>query len=466
MKISLLLLTLGVATHGEVPVDFDCGMRQLASDMASRWQPYRDRATLQEVVDDLNLPGGLPGGETLCFNATLKGTHPEQFAPVFNSVGATCFVDQAVGSLFQKGTFDEPFPQLIQCVQASRERLDGSLFTIVIRKGTYYLNDTITLGSKDSNLVFQNYNGEEVWLSGAKDIKGSWTKHPFKKSVWTIHVPDMQDVSGLRIGGHISVRARYPNGCSSDDPLPSGYKCMGKMQGKRVVNPEDGFGTNLQSTWILPELPTLNQSHWRQVDAVTPARSSYVSQYRHFQMGIGGSCAHFDPPAGYWCGVRCWGGAGTPPDCIYRIVSCIFEMDVFLTRYHQPQGVSIAGVLPVYKDLSRAVVQVWRPGHWSSWMFEVSASRSNSTHLIFSRGGFQGGRGENYGEAFFIENVEEELDAENEFFYDPTTQLLQYVSAEEPDSKVEVLKLKTLFELQGDQSSPVTNIHFLGLGFR
>ena len=60
-----------------------------------------------------------------------------------------------------------------------------------------------------------------------------------------------------------------------------------------------------------------------------------------------------------------------------------------------------------YLDPSQSIIQVWRPGHWTSWMFEIDSYTDNS--FIFSKGGFQGARGNNNGDEFYIENVFEEL---------------------------------------------------------
>lgn len=43
---------------------------------------------------------------------------------------------------------------------------------------------------------------------------------------------------------------------------------------------------------------------------------------------------------------------------------------------------------------------------------------------MFSRGGIQGGEGVTGGEAWYIENVMEELDSEREWFFDTPTSTL------------------------------------------
>ena len=82
-----------------------------------------------------------------------------------------------------------------------------------------------------------------------------------------------------------------------------------------------------------------------------------------------------------------------------------------------------------YEDASQAVIQSWRPAHWASWMFavgEYDKSDINNQDFLFSKGGFQGARGDYEGEDFYIENVMEELDYPTEWFYNTTTKILYY----------------------------------------
>merc|ERR1719400_449226 len=102
----------------------------------------------------------------------------------------------------------------------------------------------------------------------------------------------------------------------------------------------------------------------------TPARDdSTQGFFERYQLGVGGCCDHFHPHAGYWCGnVSQGGGAFT-----YRI----------------PSGLKYdAKILPnaPYANPTGAVIQAWRPGHWSSWMFEVDAAKYDATsgEIIFS----------------------------------------------------------------------------------
>ena len=41
-----------------------------------------------------------------------------------------------------------------------------------------------------------------------------------------------------------------------------------------VVDPNDGFGSDLITEWIKPTAPGMNQSNWREVNPATPVRST------------------------------------------------------------------------------------------------------------------------------------------------------------------------------------------------
>ena len=61
-----------------------------------------------------------------------------------------------------------------------------------------------------------------------------------------------------------------------------------------------------------------------------------------------------------------------------------------------------------------AVVKMMHPAGWGSWAFEVGSYADGA--LTFSRGGNQEARGNTGTGTFYVENVIEELDAENEWF--------------------------------------------------
>ncbi|GBG34530.1 Hypothetical Protein FCC1311_107542 [Hondaea fermentalgiana] len=454
----------------KAPREFDCAIRKLAVEFALKIQPFRPKSFFQELVKELNTPGGLPDGEMQCPEAEVPKDAPASFQPRFEipTKRRSYFVDANGGSdKDNDGSIEKPFATAAHALDVIRSvRMTASedaMYGIVFRQGRHYFRDTLQLGPRDSHLTLQNYNGEEVWLSGAIAVpfggksNRTWQQHPTQANVWTLDVAGLgiREATGLRINGERAVRARYPNGCTSDAPLPSGYHCKGKQQGAAVVDPRDGFGSNLVGTWIEPEQPTKHQANWRQITVESPQREVGTA-YHEYQIGVGGTCRDYDPPAGYWCGLGCWGGTRPPPRCLVR-----FPAGIEINSEMLPNG--------PYKSLDGAIVHAWHKDHWASWAFEVDAAKSNASHIMLGRGGFQDARGGNTGEAFFVENLREELDADNEFFWDAKTQQILYVSsagAPSAPGTVEIPTVRTLVEATGDQANPVTDLHILGLGFR
>ena len=119
-----------------------------------------------------------------------------------------------------------------------------------------------------------------------------------------------------------------------------------------------------------------------------------------------------------------------------------------------------------YARPAGSIVHAWRPGHWYTWMFEVDKVTEDG-EWMFGAGGNQGGEGSDIGGEWFIEGALEELDAENEFFYDKTTQLLHlYYNGTGPpptDATFVVPTLANMIEVRADQQYPARNISLFGL---
>ena len=92
--------------------------------------------------------------------------------------------------------------------------------------------------------------------------------------------------------------------------------------------------------------------------------------------------------------------------------------------------------------------------------------------LNFSKGGFQGGEGVTGGEAWYIENVIEELDTGREWFFDPTTSVLYYApnvtaTADPPPAVGFVAtSLDVMINVTGSQAEPAKGIAIRGLTLR
>jgi len=253
-------------------------------------------------------------------------------------------------------------------------------------------------------------------------------------NVWRSAPLPVASVPGLRrADGSRATRARYPNGRPE----------------------EEGFSSSLYArAWLCEGCDARKPDY--QFEPALPFRNASAGNWFHYhQAGVGGSCDVFDPPAGYWCGNATMGGGAF--------------------TYRVPHGMVVdAGVLPhlPYAHPETAVVSAWRPGHWASWMFSVgnvSESGGNFT-FYFDKGGFQGGRGADGGGEIFVENVLEELDAPDEWYFDEATQELTWFfnasGGTPPPSTFDVTSLQSLVRVVGTAAAPVRGVTFAGVGLR
>ena len=171
--------------------------------------------------------------------------------------------------------------------------------------------------------------------------------------------------------------------------------------------------------------------------------------FTNYRVGTGGPCSIFTPPESYWCSDHAEGGG---PHMFQSPSGVTFHKDAL----NKP---SYNGTL----FASSAVLHTWRPSHWATWMFEFKDFDASGLHGEFSRGGFQGARGASTGAEWWIDNVFEELDFPNEYFYNRDTGKLYYFhnasSGTAPPSGFQFVaaNLKTLVNITGSKAAPVVN---------
>eukprot|EP00117_Sycon_ciliatum_P002580 scpid36471/ scgid7744/ len=427
--LAFLLLLIAVSRTGADQKSFDCKMRQLAIDYARKLQPDRSKMHFQQIADALN--GAQEAQDCNVSVEHIPDDHPDRPKfPVFElpKAGKMLYVDASKGKDTNAGTESLPLQTIGHAVEVAR---GSGGATIILRAGTFYLAEAIVLGAADSNLVFQNYNGEEVWVSGAMPVNPKWSA--FNTSGANVYVADLSalkldEVLGMRVNGMRAIRARYPN-----------------------ADPEMGFGSSLKAKHWLPPIHPPKPD--KDIFPAEPLRNTTPRMFQRYVLGIGGSCDGFTPPAGYWCSSNTAGGGGVT----YRITSGMVVDKSVLP--HMP-----------YKDGSTAIIQAWRPGHWASWMFDVSKYDAGSGTFTFGKGGFQGARGNDNGDEFYIENVMEELDSPNEWFYDAKTAKMYFWyngTGMPPASTVyEIPHIKVLINATGTQKAAVKGIQFKGINFR
>eukprot|EP01084_Bolivina_argentea_P021555 40055_1 len=370
---------------------FDCPMRQTAMEFASYIQPWLTQQQMSQIADALTGSSKFPCNLTHYPNNNNTYWNPLQTTET--STHKIIFVDAKFGNdLTNEGTINSPFKTLAHTLKISRMKYGKNILKkIVLRSGRYYLKNTLHFNSNDSNLMITSYNNEKVDISGAIPINCDWKISSINKNIYECQIQQYNNITdelflGLRINGSRAIRARYPNG-----------------------NPEtDGFGSTLNAlSWVQPTLPKLPDFN---IYPDNPTRNiSTDGQFDFYTLGIGGPCNNFVPNAGFFCSELAGGGN----QGVYTVPSGL--------RYNKT-------ILPntPYKNIAGAVIHCWRPSHWCTWMFDIGENDINEQTFLFSRGGFQGARGNRNGEHFYIENVMEELDSPTEWFYNTTTRILYY----------------------------------------
>jgi hypothetical protein len=320
------------------------------------------------------------------------------------------------------------------------------------------MQQELVLEPHNSGLTIANYPDEQAVLSGGVPLDGlRWIRseggngsnnsnNSNNSSVWKASLAeagiDLVRVLGLRIDGRRAIRARYPN-----------------------ADPEKGFGSKLKAEqWTCPGVVPPAVEIW--APSTAPNRSGASKFFAKYQLGLQGACKEWTPPAGYWCGNHTQGGDhGTiaVPD------------GAILSLAKLPNA--------PYRNASTAVIHAWRPAHWCVWMWHVahaeleqqqggqggSNGSSASYHFVMGKGGFQGARGASVGQELYIENVREELDSEDEWFYDEgTRELYLYNASGPPPASLSIVacNLKRLVVVNGTQSKPVAHVTLEGLTLR
>jgi hypothetical protein len=130
------------------------------------------------------------------------------------------------------GTREKPFATMQRAQRSVREKLataQGAL-TVVVRAGTYYPAETLSLSAQDcpgaaQKVTYQAYPGETVTLSGGQWLQCDW--QPYKNGIMMCRLPAAKTgaltFDQLFVNGKRQVRARFPNFDPSDPKNFSGY---------------------------------------------------------------------------------------------------------------------------------------------------------------------------------------------------------------------------------------------------
>lgn len=254
-----------------------------------------------------------------------------------------------------------------------------------------------------------------LWKAFLSQITGTLTPE-FQRIL-----SDGEGFPGLRLDGRRAIRAKYPDG----DPEQAGNWLFGADQNMGGGDYIDGFVRDGFTKWQAPqprveaETITITGEDWPGVEwpkSEPGGETKWTGEgdFGLYHMAVGGYCEGVTPPVGYWCGNDAPRG---------------------IMGHRSPSGiVNASAVLPHFRNYSSTstvspVMNAWRgDGRWYTWQFLVDEADQQTDSLRFSssRGGHQGGEGVEFGGQWWIENVLEECDSPNEFFYDPAEKALYY----------------------------------------
>eukprot|EP01060_Flectonema_neradi_P036466 TRINITY_DN7008_c5_g2_i1.p1 TRINITY_DN7008_c5_g2~~TRINITY_DN7008_c5_g2_i1.p1 ORF type:complete len:938 (+),score=167.75 TRINITY_DN7008_c5_g2_i1:72-2885(+) len=536
-------------TPGGVPPSYDCTVREHAWNYAKALHP--SRGDFPSLFDALQL-------QACGLSPPQQHEDSEWKAPKYETpadVPLTLFCD-ANAQKSGDGSISSPFQTISEALAAVEKRPSSQSPAIInLREGTFYLSDQLLLTPAHSNLTIQNYNGENVTVSGGvplstpkqawkkdliieehwetvsnmnnvhnkvtasknkTDIKflgtyqngddcalvakggyeswswysanysdqtlrgqcfGSlssfWAPAPdpdtissrkVKSNRWSIDLSDqplVKNLLGLRLNTKRAIRAKYPNG----DPEQSGVYYQPSQDYTK------GWASLAQKTkWVEPIKPKKNATRivitaedWPGVEWPMEQEGGSTwtgeGQWGEYHVGLGGYCDSqgLDPPFGYWCTLD----APRAPKLYFRI----------------PAGIYIDGAIPQAVNYSKpngAVIQSWRGmgGRWFSNLCLIDSFDKETGALLFDHttGCNHGGEGEDSGAQWWIENVKEECDDDNEFYFDPDDKILYYNfnGTSEPTGFEQFVGVQTkvLFNISASQQKPAQNINIRGLTIR
>mmetsp|Transcript_4480 Transcript_4480/g.11420 ORF Transcript_4480/g.11420 Transcript_4480/m.11420 type:complete len:899 (+) Transcript_4480:19-2715(+) len=415
-----------------VPADFECAWRKGAIQHASTLQPFLSSAQRKDLYDALQLQACNVALESVA-SAVKQAPGADGTAPRM-----PCHRDSRCIAVSTAAGLRAALGQIAAArhLGASSSTLPDAVWEVRMAPGVYRLNETMVIGPDHSGTAITAPDGG-VTITGNAVLTLQWKKVSTSKGVsaYAADVPAGMVIDALRVDGHRATRARFPNANPETDQFPTGW-----IKGSKSLPPTFPTTANAVTIPLPGAYPGSGSSdHWGQY--------GFNGAYR---TGYGGACSHLTPAESYWC----------QPDG--RVAGRTYFV-------RTPSGIADAAAQlphsPYAGGAPNATVFYWRPGHWFTIMYGLAKPMSND--LVFGRGGFQGAEGHDTVAEWYIENVEEELDAPNEFFHDVVNSrlLLIYNGTGAPPAEVEVPLLTELILLKGTQEAPVKNVSIAGITF-
>jgi len=140
-----------------------------------------------------------------------KSSQQSQFLLKTTESQQTKLFVSLTGNDKNNGSINQPFKSIKKALSAAKQ-LKNKNVSIQIRKGTYYLEETIQLQQKDisaKSINIESYPAEKVVISGGRKLELKW--EPNQNGIFKATVPANIKFERLYINGALQQLARYPN---------------------------------------------------------------------------------------------------------------------------------------------------------------------------------------------------------------------------------------------------------------
>eukprot|EP00039_Didymoeca_costata_P002357 m.59603 g.59603 ORF g.59603 m.59603 type:complete len:982 (-) comp11259_c0_seq3:95-3040(-) len=447
-------------TRPGVTKSFDCAMRTHAWEFAKATLPSRDQFRTAFEALQLQACGLTPPAKYDMYK-------PPSFETP--NVDINIYVD-GNSTVAGDGTKEKPFATLEQAVAAAGQQNRGSKKTILMKAGVYRTAG-IVLTTEHNGLTIQNFNGENVVVSGAVPVENhqeKWTLHNKETNTWKLDMEGqgITEEFGMRVGTQRAVRAKFPNGNPETAPsfciIP-----LGSIASPGVYLNGSGVSENYPSYFPrLHEPINMTNEYWAYPSDWPgtywhnkETQPSSIGGYGPYFYASGGVCSGRTPAHGYWCSANCPRGVlgqhniDPPGGFVY------YDVLPQAVNYSKPQGAIFharGGSMPYF-----------------SYMCVVKNISEGNVYFREDVGCDQGGPTPSQpGKAWdwFIENVKEECDFPGEYYYDVEEEALYYTfnHTEAPTGMEEfaLTQTKVIFNISGTKTNPVRDITIRGLTIR
>eukprot|EP01083_Nonionella_stella_P190494 705505_1 len=403
----------------------------------------------------------------------------------------TVYVDPNHGNDdVNNGSIHSPFLSLQRALQSTRSfKSNPRNKQIVIRSGTLFLNETITLSPTtfDNNLQIIGYPTEDVWISGGARINDlKWTKYNDGNASHNIWMTPLDPSFVSQLFNHTIyslftenphkrlVRARFPNG---------------NLEVFRQNNMFISATNTIE--WFVPYGQPPKQI-FKNLSCSLPSNDgiclnkSAQTYYNHYTAGYDNICDIWNTE-NFWCGNYTSGGWAFEDK--FMSTAGRRQLPVGM-RYNKSNAIG-ARISSWKSNISeQGLVFVLHDQGWCMTMNRISSVDGvdllHSGNISFEFGGFQGANVNRLSTkdainnqpiqagSYYFDGIFDELDTFGEFYFNKTTHVLYLYPNDthaapnmQNTGNLIIGNLSTLFRLHSPSHlNPLWNVRLSNLQFR